>query len=86
MAKHPAFNRESRVRFSVPLLGAQHHGSRDLVGQARLISERRWVRFPRLPLSGLAEPSQTTNGIKVLAAAYVALNHGGEGSSPSDPT
>ncbi len=26
------------------------------------------------------------NGIKVLAAAYVALNHGGEGSSPSDPT
>ena len=34
----------------------------------------------------LAEPSQTTNGIKVLAAAYVALNHGGEGSSPSDPT
>ena len=34
----------------------------------------------------LAELSQTTIGIKVLAAAYVALNHGGEGSSPSDPT
>ena len=61
-------------------------GSRDLVGQARLISERRWVRFPRLPLFGPAKAGQTTNGIKVLAAAYVALNHGGEGSSPSDPT
>ena len=80
----------------MPLLGARHlasfrrvsprPGSRDLVGQARLISERRWVRLPRLPLIWLAEPSQTTNGIKVLAAAYVALNHGGEGSSPSDPT
>jgi hypothetical protein len=34
----------------------------------------------------LAERNETKNGIKVLAAAYVALNHGGEGSSPSDPT
>ena len=82
LAKHPAFNRESRVRFSVPLLGHGITGSRDLVGQARLISERRWVRFPRLPLPTWI----ATNGIKVLAAAYVALNHGGEGSSPSDPT
>ena len=29
---------------------------------------------------------KTKNGIKVLAAACLALNQVGEGSSPSDPT
>ena len=34
----------------------------------------------------LVEPSQTTNGIKVLAAAYVALNLEVDGSNPSPAT
>lgn len=40
-----------------------------------------------MQVSGLTEEERRqTTGIKVLAAAYVALNHVGEGSSPSGPT
>jgi hypothetical protein len=40
---------------------------------------------PSAPSSNVHR-KETTHGIKVLAAAYLALNQVGEGSSPSSPT